>query len=88
MRLAILLMVHMNIEQVKMLITALSHPDIMLFIHADKKMAGNLEELCAAILPNDQRVDVKWAQISQVDATLNLIEAARAMGNFRLFLAV
>lgn len=88
MRLAILLMVHKNIEQVKMLITALSHPDIMLFIHADKKMAGNLEELCAAnvvILPNDQRVDVKWAQISQVDATLNLIEAARAWGIFDYF---
>ena len=88
MRLAILLMVHKNIEQVKMLITALSHPNIVLFIHADVKMTGNLEELRTAnavILPDDKKVDVKWAQISQVDASLNLIEVARAWGNFDYF---
>lgn len=88
MRLAILLMVHKNIEQVKMLTKALSHPNIMLFIHTDKKMTATLEELRTTnivILPDDKRVDVKWAQISQVDATLNLIEVARASGNFDYF---
>lgn len=39
MRLAILLMVHKNLEQVQMLISALHHPDSTLFIHADKKMS-------------------------------------------------
>lgn len=38
MRLAILLMVHKNLEQVQMLISALQHPDITIFVHADKKM--------------------------------------------------
>ena len=45
MRLAILLMVHKNLEQVQMLISALQHPDITIFVHADKKMPGDIQRL-------------------------------------------
>ena len=45
MRLAILLMVHKNLEQVQMLISALQHPDITIFVHADKKMPGDIQSL-------------------------------------------
>ena len=85
MRLAILLMVHKNLEQVQMLISALQHPDITIFVHADKKMPDDVQSLAQSnvvVLPESKRVDVKWAQISQVEATLNLIEAARSYGGF------
>ena len=85
MRLAILLMVHKNLEQVQMLISALQHPDITIFVHADKKMPGDIQSLTQSnvvVLPESKRVDVKWAQVSQVEATLNLIEAARSYGEF------
>lgn len=85
MRLAILLMVHKNLEQVQMLIPGLQHPDITNFVHADKKMPGDIQSLTQSrvvVLPESKRVDVKWAQVSQVEATLNLIEAARSYGEF------
>ena len=62
MRLAILLMVHKNLEQVQMLISALQHPDITIFVHADKKMPGDIQSLTQSnvvVLPESKRVDVK-----------------------------
>ena len=85
MKLAILLMIHKNLEQVKRLITALSHPCITVFIHPDKKMSFNQADLelpGVVLLPEEKRVDVRWGAISLVDATLNLLDYALKYDKF------
>lgn len=88
MKIAILLLIHKNIEQVKMLVLALKHPNIKIFIHADSKMTDNLNELNydnTIIVPNDKRVNVIWSQISIVEATLTLIKTAQEYDDFDYF---
>ena len=84
MKVAILLMCHKSIEMVNLLIEALNDSRITVFVHADKKMAteGIKKQDNVVILEDDLRVNVSWAQISQVDATLNLIGSAKSYGKF------
>ena len=42
----------------------------------------SLAQSNAIVLPESKRVDVRWAQVSQAEATLNLIEAVRRYGGF------
>ena len=88
MKIAILLLIHKNIEQVKMLVQTLKHPNIKIFIHADSKMTDNLDELNydnVIIIPNNKRVNIIWSQNSMVKATINLIQFAQAYDNFDYF---
>lgn len=85
MKLAILLMIHNNLQQVKMLINTLSHPNITIFVHADKKMDLNQADLDipgVILLPEEKRVNVKWGTISMVDAILNIMEYAIRYGDY------
>lgn len=78
MKLAFLIQCHKNAEQINQLIQALSHPDIDLYIHVDRKsriiQQINIFKSNVIILPDEERVDVRWGTFSQVEATLNLLK--------------
>lgn len=80
MKIAILLLCHKNSDQIMALVHALRHSDIDVYIHIDKKSSMVLKfaekNNRVFILPSQLRVDVQWGSISQVDATLNLLEYA------------
>lgn len=83
---AILIQCHKNPDQVNMLLQALQHPDVDIYVHVDKKV-----DICSEIvktspqihiLPDKYRVDVQWATFSQVRATLNLLRYASHHGKY------
>lgn len=64
---------------------AMKNNDITIFIHLDKKSRidpKSIENDNVVILPSEYRKDVRWAQISQVDAELALLRYARHQGKF------
>ena len=85
MKLAILLLCHKNAEQINLFLETLKHPDIEFFIHMDKK-ADIVDQLIKRpdihVLSDNLRVDVRWGEFSQTQATLNLFSAAREIKKF------
>ena len=76
MKIAVLIQCHKNAKQINL-------PDIDCYLHIDKK--ADFEDQVihrenVFVLPREKRVSVKWAQISQVDATLNLLHMANGGG--------
>lgn len=67
-----------------MLLDALKHPMVDVFVHVDKKSQEIRKEIAQRegvyLLPEQQCVDVQWAQYSQVEATLHLLNAAANRG--------
>lgn len=83
MKIAILLQCHKNPTQINLLLDKLNHPDIDCYIHIDKKadITNKITKRSnIVLLPGEKRASVEWAQISQVDATLNLLHAASCRG--------
>ena len=84
MRVAFLMQCHKNPEQINLLLDALNHPMADVFVHVDKKSKEIKEKITQRegvyILPEQQCVDVQWAQYSQVEATLQLLSAAANRG--------
>ena len=81
MKIAILILCHQNPTQINRLLDKLNHQDIDCYIHIDKKadFANKITKRSnIVLLPDEQRVSVEWAQISQVTATLNLLNTAVA----------
>lgn len=79
MKLAILLLCHKNAKQINMFLDAMQHRDIDFYIHTDRKsnIAGEiLQRENVWVLPESDCVFVEWGGLSQVDATLKLLEAA------------
>lgn len=78
MKIVYLLLCHKNPEQIIRLIKMLDAPDCYFVIHVDKK-SGNLN-ICQkdnVVLVEDAfRVDVRWATISMVEATFELLKRA------------
>lgn len=86
--LAVLIQCHKNPSQINMMFDSMQNPEITFFVHVDKKSdikdeIVNREDV--VILPDESRVDVQWAGISQIDATLNLMRFARAYDDFDYF---
>lgn len=85
MKLAILLLCHKNAEQINLFLNTLKHPDIEFFIHVDKKsnIIDQIEKRSDIhILPDTLRIDVRWGEFSQTQATLNLFSEAHKMKKF------
>lgn len=79
MRCAFLVQCHKNPGQVNRMIHALEDPDFDFYIHPDAKsdIAESISKKPNVfIIPKPERVDVEWSRISQVDATLRLINTA------------
>lgn len=88
MKLAVLIQCHKSPKHINMLLEALQHEDIFFFIHVDRK--SDISEKISqrqnvVILPQEMRVDVRWAQFSQVEATLNLLRYATTEQTFDYF---
>lgn len=82
---AILIQCHKNPEQVNLLLKALQHSDIDIYVHVDKKsdIGSQLKTSPQIhILPDKYRVDVQWATFSQVRASLNLMRYASHHGKY------
>jgi hypothetical protein len=82
---AYLILVHEDPVHLRRLIDAMDHPSVRFFIHVDAKVdAGPFSRL--VVKPNvefvDDRVKVYWGGWSTVQATLNLITAARSSGGW------
>lgn len=86
MRVAFLMQCHKNPEQINLLLDALNHPMVDVFVHVDKKSQGIRKKIKQRegvyILPAQQCVDVQWAQYSQIEATLQLLTAAVNGGGY------
>lgn len=91
MRVAFLMQCHKNPEQINLLLDALNHPMVDVFVHVDKKSQEIRTKITQRdgvyILPEHQCVDVQWAQYSQVEATLQLLSAAVNRGGVQPLLA-
>lgn len=84
MKIAYIVQCHKNAGQINLLINQLSDGDNDIYLHIDQKSGDFGKNIIRRdnvfILPDDKRVTVKWGQISQVDATLNLIESVLQSG--------
>lgn len=85
MKIAVLIQCHKNPKQINFLLNKLDHPDIDCYLHIDKK-ADFADQIVRRenvfVLPEEKRVSVEWAQISQITATLNLLDAAHSGGGY------
>lgn len=80
MKICYIILAHERLKYVKRLIAMLSGNDTSFVIHIDKKCQEDisiLSDLEGTTLV-DNRVDVKWGDISQVDATISASRAALA----------
>ena len=86
MRIAFLMQCHKNSEQINLLLDALNHPMVDVFVQVDKKSQEIRNRITQRkgvyILPEQQCVDVQWAQYSQVEASLRLLDAAVNGGGY------
>lgn len=85
MKIAILIQCHKNPKQINLLLDRLNHPDMDCYLHIDKKADFENEIIKnehVFILPDKKRISVEWAQISQVKATLNMLDMARGMKKY------
>lgn len=78
MKIAYLVQCHKNVEQLNILFNALQSADNDIYVHVDKK-SDIYNDLCTnekiIMLSENKRVNVKWGGVSQISATLNLIES-------------
>ena len=90
MKVAFLMQCHKNPEQINILLKALKHPQVDVYVHVDSKSESIREDIGEGdgiyLLPKKDSIDVQWAQFSQVQATLNLLNAAISGGVQPLFL--
>lgn len=90
MHIAILLLCHNNPEKINKLISALEDDEIDIYIHVDKK--SNIEKSIIIssnhikILPDELRINVMWAQFSQVEAEINLLNFAAKNSNYDYYI--
>lgn len=85
MKIALLILCHKNPDQIKKFINLMKSDLFDIFIHVDKKSQMELTHLesdSVHILPESKRVNVTWGGLSQIDATLNLIQYANQYGNY------
>lgn len=88
MNIAILILCHKNAHQLNLLLRELKHPSFQFFVHVDKK--STITERIEIrddihILEDKYRVDVQWGGLSEVIATLNLLNEAIRYGKFDYF---
>ena len=74
MKLIVLIAAHKNEAQINRLISALSHPDIIIYIHIDKKCRIKASNLLPDARIIHKTVDVGWREYSQVESTLKSLK--------------
>jgi hypothetical protein len=79
----ILVMAHSHEELLLKLLASLQHQQVLVFVHIDKKSQALFEKLSKqpGIRLIQNRVNVQWAHISQVEAVFTSYKEIKASGN-------
>ena len=87
MKVAYLILAHTSPAMLKALVTAIKKPKETVFVHLDRKTAmPPFEKLLAGQCTFiEQRENVSWGSFSTIRATLSLLQAAIAAGQFDYF---
>lgn len=87
MKIAILLLVHKNKEQIERLIRKLHHKNVDIFVHIDKKCPFNPEDLPVPdnVFFTQTRIDACLFEFSLVDAEFELIRTAKKHSTYKYF---
>ena len=80
-RIAYLVLAHKNPQAINKMISALNDESVEFYIHIDKK-SNIIDDITKAenIFISDNRVDVKWGSIKQVEAMLALMNMVKNSG--------
>ena len=81
MKMAIIMQCHKGMEQINRIIEFFNDDSIDIYIHIDKK--SNIDSMINRkknVNVLEERIDVKWGQFSQVEATLALFNAIKTSG--------
>lgn len=79
-RIAFLIQAHCNVQQIGEAILRLERNGHRVFVHYDRKASDDLSAIEGNLIA--PRIEVHHAGISQVEATLHLLRAARSAGSF------
>ena len=85
---AYLLMAHSNLEQLNFLIRSLDSEFSDIFLHLDAKSKINPDEIVRPVssqLYFCDRINVYWAEYSQVQCELNLLRLATRIGKYNYY---
>ncbi|RGJ11260.1 hypothetical protein DXD29_07890 [Bifidobacterium pseudocatenulatum] len=85
---AYLLMAHNNLEQLNFLIRSLDSEFSDIFLHLDAKSKINPDEIVRPVssqLYFCDRINVYWAEYSQVQCELNLLRLATRIGKYNYY---
>ena len=78
-KIAYIIQFHKNAKQVNGLLLQLLNDNVDIYVHIDKKWSDGVLEILkhpqVMIIPQTESIDVQWGNISQVQATLLLIES-------------
>ena len=90
MKIAVLMLVHKNAEQVKRLISVLKHENVDIFIHIDKKCTFDKNAILddtnsKNVIFTKNRYSVGLYQFSMVEAEKELIRTAAEHGDYQYF---
>lgn len=82
-QIAVLMLVHHDEELVRRVVKRLNHPLVDIFVHVDRKadFGSALDGMNCTVLPDSMRVDVRWGDVSMVQAMLRLLRYARDFEN-------
>lgn len=69
-----LIQAHKDVEYINDLIEQLNHDNFIIYIHLDKKSNIDLNLIHPKAILIRDRIDVRWGEFSQVEATLNGIK--------------
>ncbi len=77
MKIAYLILCHKNISQVELLVNSLDDGNAYFFIHVDRKVESftKIKLNNVFYLPDDKRLEIKWASYKMIQATLALAES-------------
>lgn len=79
MKIAYIVLCHKNLDQTNQLINQLDNGLCDFYVHIDKKCATfNFDSSNVFLVPDHDRIDVKWAHVSMVYATLNAMKLVKA----------
>ena len=88
MKIAVLLLVHKNKEQTERLLMKLSHSDIDIYVHVDRKCNFDPAEVRHGgnVIFTEKRYNVGLFEFSMVDAEMELIYTAKKHGEYQYFI--
>jgi len=87
MRHAYLIIAHNEFEVLQKLLQAIDDPWNDIFLHFDKKVKQIPEVIVqhSGLFIIENRIDVRWGHLSQIEAEYALFESAHSMGDYQYF---